>query len=266
MQKLLNLGCGHRYLTDWTNVDFVSHSEHVKAHNLLKGIPFVADTFDLVYHSHVLEHFSKLSGQAFMGECYRVLRKGGMIRLAVPDLEGIVREYLRNMENALLNEAAAQQKYEWSMLELYDQTVRNQSGGAIFSYWNSPLSAEQEAYVIQRSGAEYEQFKAQQGSKKEGNSLKNTLKKGYQSLKNTLLQFAPIRYWQIGKFRSSGEIHQWMYDRYSLAKLLQGIGFKDIKVCNAFESRFPNWEKHQWLDIENGVVRKPDSLFMEAVK
>ncbi len=70
---------------------------------------------------------------------------------------------------------------------------------------------------------------------------------------------------KIGKFRLGGEIHQWMYDRYSLSELLNKVGFVDIKVCSAFESEIPNWQNYQ-LETINGVVRKPDSLFIEAKK
>ncbi|MFN9648236.1 MAG: methyltransferase domain-containing protein, partial [Pseudanabaena sp.] len=57
--KLLNLGCGHRFHSAWTNIDFRSNNENVIAHNLLKGIPFPDQSFDVIYHSHVLEHFSR---------------------------------------------------------------------------------------------------------------------------------------------------------------------------------------------------------------
>jgi hypothetical protein len=48
-------------------------------------------------------------------------------------------------------------------------------------------------------------------------------------------------------------------------QLLRNIGFKDIHKCEAHESRIPDWPSFQ-LDISEGQVRKPDSLFMEATK
>ena len=76
---------------------------------------------------------------------------------------------------------------------------------------------------------------------------------------------AAFRNFQTGLFRSRGEVHQWMYDRYSLKRLLEQVGFKNVKVCTANESRIPGYEKYS-LDSENGVIRKPDSLYMEASK
>jgi hypothetical protein len=56
-----------------------------------------------------------------------------------------------------------------------------------------------------------------------------------------------------------------MYDRVSLKRLLEESGFTRIRVCSAFESRISGFASFG-LDVINGAVRKPDSLFMEAVK
>src|SRR5689334_18953207 len=85
----LNLGCGYHYSSapEWINVDFVATGGGVQPHNLLDGIPFPDNSFDLVYHSHVLEHFTKNDGECFIAECFRVIKPGGFIRVAIPDLE-----------------------------------------------------------------------------------------------------------------------------------------------------------------------------------
>lgn len=62
-----------------------------------------------------------------------------------------------------------------------------------------------------------------------------------------------------------GEVHKWMYDRYSITTLLSEIGFKDIKICDAFESEIHNRNVYQ-LDVIDKEIRKPDSLFVEAKK
>lgn len=122
----LNLGCGAKFHKDWTNVDFVSTGENVIGHNLLAGVPFEANRFDVVYHSHVLEHFPKDKAVEFIKECHRVLKKGGIIRVAIPDLEQIARNYLKYLEESLNKTPKAAEKYEWSLLEMYDQVVRNE--------------------------------------------------------------------------------------------------------------------------------------------
>jgi hypothetical protein len=68
-----------------------------------------------------------------------------------------------------------------------------------------------------------------------------------------------------GLFRQSGEIHCWMYDRFSLRRLFEDAGFSSVKVYSAFESSIPNFSLYQ-LDTVNNKVRKPDSLFIESIK
>jgi hypothetical protein len=57
----------------------------------------------------------------------------------------------------------------------------------------------------------------------------------------------------------------WMYDRYSLSKLLLACGFDDVSLKNPFESDIPNWDSYE-LDVKNGLAYDPTSLFMEARK
>lgn len=281
--KLVNLGCGQRYHKDWINIDFVSNSEDVIQHNLLDGIPINDNEVDLVYHSHVLEHFSKVQGVYFIKECYRVLKVNGIIRIAVPDLETIVKEYLNNLQLAMEGDVEAKHNYEWIKLELFDQMVRNESGGDMKNYLYQPI-VKNESYVFKRIGSEGEIIRESFFNKKVlVQDLKKNVKPKVSILKLFLRKvksvITKVRVWgtksslteqeskalKIGQFRLGGEIHQWMYDRYSLSELLKIVGFNDIKVCSAFESEIQNWESYQ-LDIINGEIRKPDSLFMEARK
>ena len=157
MSKLpyLNLGCGSHFDERWTNVDFVSNGNGVIAHNLLEGIPFPTNHFEVVYHSHVLEHFHKKDGEQFIRECNRVLKPGGIIRIAIPDLEKIIENYSKLLSALKTNpnDLYLQACYDWMMLEMYDQTVRNLSGGGMLEF----LSQEQiinEKFVIERCGHE----------------------------------------------------------------------------------------------------------------
>ena len=250
-QLYLNLGCGSHYKEGWTNVDFRSTGTGVIAHNLNNGIPFEDSSFDVVYHSHLLEHFPKKDAFKFIQECHRVLKDGGIIRVVVPDLEQIVRWYLKLLDESLGGDQEAQKRYDWIMLELFDQMVRNLTGGEMLKYWEiNPMPAE--SFVIERCGSEVlNVLKAIRG---------NGTKQGCnQSASNINAQ-------QVGDFRLSGEIHQWMYDRYSLSKLMEQAGFDDIRVCRANESVIPDFNSYL-LDINpDGSIRKPDSLFTEAKK
>lgn len=74
------------------------------------------------------------------------------------------------------------------------------------------------------------------------------------------------RAYKIGRFRLGGEIHQWLYDSYSLGRLLLLAGFKEIIVRDAYTSYIENWQAFN-LDTEpDGSVYKPDSGYIEAIK
>ena len=71
---------------------------------------------------------------------------------------------------------------------------------------------------------------------------------------------------RIGKFRLSGEVHQWMYDRLSLRRLLIQAGFSEPVVRAAGDSAIPGWSTYQLEVNTSGRVIKPDSIFVEACK
>ncbi|MFC1760085.1 methyltransferase type 11, partial [Candidatus Neomarinimicrobiota bacterium] len=67
----LNVGCGTQYHKDWVNIDIKSNDPAIISYNLLKGIPFPDEEFEILYHSHVLEHIPKEKSFDFMKECHR---------------------------------------------------------------------------------------------------------------------------------------------------------------------------------------------------
>jgi predicted SAM-dependent methyltransferase len=246
----LNLGCGACFHPDWVNVDFAPRDHNVIRHDLRRPLPFADANFEVVYHSHVLEHFSRAFAPVFLKECHRVLKPGGIVRVVVPDLETMIRLYLQNLEAALAGDKDAAQRYEWMIVELLDQMVRETNGGEVAKFWaQKPLPAKE--FVIQRAGHEVVRFLDAQSS---SNKPEKTSRRASPSAA------------QIANFREAGEIHKWMYDRYSLRVLLEKTGFTDCQTCVANESRIPNFNSYL-LDLnQDGSVRKPDSFFMEATK
>lgn len=233
----LNLGCGHRFHRDWVNIDIVARGRFVRQHDLRQPLPFADGSFSVVYHSHVLEHLTRDSGRAFLCECRRVLKSGGILRIAVPDLEMIARLYLENLDGALHGNRDAAQRYQWIVLELLDQMTREESGGQMGRYLKQePVPARD--FVLSRMGEQARRALQDRQSK-------------------------PARP-RSESFRESGEIHKWMYDRYSLGQLLTECGFVEAHACRADESGIPRFNEFHLDTDETGAARKPDSLFMEA--
>lgn len=268
--RRLNLGCGQRYHPDWVNVDFSSCPPHVQGADLRRGIPFSDSCFGVVYHSHVLEHFEREQAQYFLEECFRVLAPNGLLRVAVPDLEGIVRTYLDRLEKAADGDRGAEADYDWIMLEMYDQTVRTRSGGQMKDYLSQPRIPNPE-FVGARMGwlrDSSSQSKAPKAvSAPKPQKWRRFLRTEiYLERLKRLVLGGEYEILQEGRFRRGGEIHAWMYDRFSLARLLGSVGFVDIRQCSAQESLIPNWGSYRLDTVEDGSVRKPDSLFMECRK
>jgi SAM-dependent methyltransferase len=72
-------------------------------YNLEYGIPLPAACADYVYSSHFLEHLSKRHGARLLAEAFRVLRPGGSIRIAVPDLQQMIDSYQAGQKAAALD-------------------------------------------------------------------------------------------------------------------------------------------------------------------
>lgn len=75
------------------------------------------------------------------------------MRVVVPDLERIVREYILNLENGfgLMNEEIIS-KYNWNKIELFDQILRNRPGGEVVNVIKSKNFNKD--YAIKRNGDE----------------------------------------------------------------------------------------------------------------
>lgn len=247
----LNLGCGEHFSPDWTNVDLKGDDSQVIQHDLRKPLPFGDSSFSVVYHSHVLEHLSRPAGAAFVRECFRVLKGGGVLRVAVPDLERIARLYLESLDRAVAGDNFAAKRYEWIVLELIDQLAREQPGGEMLKYWRqNPMPAE--SFVFERMGHEarrvVERLRAKQNKVTERESSESPSDR------------------EAAEFRARGEVHKWMYDRFSLGELLKQTGFIDPRVRSATESAIPDFARFHLDAGPDDAVRKPDSLFMEALK
>ncbi len=276
--QYLNLGCGNRYHPDWINIDIFPSGPGVIAHDLSQGIPLLNDSCEVVYHSNLLEHIRCIDALPFMQECCRVLKPGGILRVAVPDLERICRLYLEMLETALDGDTNSACNYDWMMLEMYDQVVREQSGGGMVEYLRHGTC--NESFVYERIGEEGRNLvhilkqEAKTTTKQRWLSrlsnpagfLRSISSKFRDSFLYVCVGPKGLNAYRIGRFRLGGEVHQWMYDRYSLARLMIAAGFQDPVLQSPRQSLIPNWSDFNLDTMADGTVNKPDSMFLEAIK
>ena len=86
----LHIGAGGSILDSWLNVDIAPLDERIAYFDATVPFPFKMDSVDFIFSEHVIEHLD-LEGQINMlNESYRVLKPGGIIRIATPNLDKIL--------------------------------------------------------------------------------------------------------------------------------------------------------------------------------
>lgn len=84
-------------------------SRDIVIHDLTQPLPFSNSSFSAIYSSHTLEHLYHQDAKCLLTECHRVMKKGGIIRIVVPDLESIALEYIGRSRYAKDNNKFAQE-------------------------------------------------------------------------------------------------------------------------------------------------------------
>ena len=82
----LQIGTSKTPLPGWLNTDVTPELPEVSYLDATRPFPFADNTFDYIACEHMIEHVPYAGGTAMLRECLRVLKPGGKIRLATPDL------------------------------------------------------------------------------------------------------------------------------------------------------------------------------------
>ena len=88
----LHLGCGKRnFGPDWIHIDGANFP-HIVSNDITKLV-YKDNSVDLIYSSHTLEYFDRIEVLDVLKEWNRVLKPGGILRLAVPDFQSMINLY-----------------------------------------------------------------------------------------------------------------------------------------------------------------------------
>lgn len=87
----LHIGCGRVKLPGFVNIDRDGDPD-VRL-DVRDGLPFAPGSVQGIFSEHFIEHLDQGELLAFLRDCRRVLADGGVVRLATPDLDVLVREY-----------------------------------------------------------------------------------------------------------------------------------------------------------------------------
>lgn len=273
--KKLNFGCGTRFVDGWCNIDFSSYDERVRQVNLLGGFPFPDATFDLVYSSHVLEHFTPSEGAFLLRESRRVLRPGGVVRIVVPDLERACREYLHILE---ISDSDAQKEnyYRWILVELLDQLVRTRPRGEMGPFMDRVAKGgdgEFAEYVKSRTESALSVVHPPKSIKQRllrltPERVLSRLSARYLAWRlkaASLLVPASLRGMVINETKI-GERHRWMYDKYGLSLLMRECGFENVSFTDHAQSLIPEFVQDFLDHNPDGSPYKNGSIYCEATR
>lgn len=96
----IHLGCWKRNIPGFVHVDLCD-LPHIDYQHRIDQLPMFADACaDLIYTSHTFEYFDRQEAVAVLAEWRRVLKPGGLLRLAVPDFPALVQVYQQTGELA----------------------------------------------------------------------------------------------------------------------------------------------------------------------
>lgn len=112
----LNIGCGTSGIAGWYNIDnsptvLLSRlplgrqlfrtpdwPRDVRRIDVLRGLPFPDGSVSYIYSSHLLQGLTHDESLRLLKEGFRVLRPDGVVRVVVPDLELVVKDYLADRD------------------------------------------------------------------------------------------------------------------------------------------------------------------------
>jgi predicted SAM-dependent methyltransferase len=92
-KSLLNVGCGDRFFPSFINLDYNWIPGVDLCWDLSRPLPFPDNSLEGIFSEHCLEHLSLSQAHHLIGEFWRTLAPGHIVRIIVPDAELFIRTY-----------------------------------------------------------------------------------------------------------------------------------------------------------------------------
>lgn len=97
--RKINLGAGRWYFPKWENIDWKIPEyfmDYEMNFNEMKKLPFDDNSTEYVFSSHLFEHLTNDVCNHLFKECHRIIKKDGVFRIGVPDMELAIDAYKSN--------------------------------------------------------------------------------------------------------------------------------------------------------------------------
>jgi SAM-dependent methyltransferase len=142
--RKLDIGPNARVLPGWFGVDIEGPFQAGKYFmDATEPFPFPAEAFDFIRSEHMIEHIWHADGLRMLRECHRVLRPGGFIRIATPDLRilaGLYDEPLSDGQRAYISAVLKRFRKDYDGSEVGVAINQNFALGHAFIYDRDTLS------------------------------------------------------------------------------------------------------------------------------
>jgi len=221
-----------------------------------RPLPFAGNRFNAIYARRILEHLAPDEAHAFVKEARRLLAANGILRVSVPDTESLARDYLAAVERARTDpQPHIIEDVHAKRLVYMDQFVRRVPGGALARHIVSGRMSEESLRHALGDAL---------GTRDE--AVKSRMPPAAPAWRQRLKEAGRVllrRRW-VHETHARREAHLWIYDRFSLPRLLLDAGFTDIRVVGPDTSAIAGWQR--WtLDVsDSGAHPFEPSLIVEG--
>ena len=122
--RILNLGGGSNCIEGCLTVDIDPRADAYV--DITKPLPFADASVEAIFCEEVIEHVDIQLGRKLLSECWRILKPGGIIRLATPDLNWFAKRISESTTtcdeiNAIFYEHGHRYLYSQEALQFYCQ-------------------------------------------------------------------------------------------------------------------------------------------------
>jgi predicted SAM-dependent methyltransferase len=94
MKRKLEIGSGNSPQPGYEHLEINPDCPHIEYNCSCESIPVPDETFDEIAAFHVLEHVCWTKTDIVLREWFRILRRGGMLKIATPDLAHVINAYV----------------------------------------------------------------------------------------------------------------------------------------------------------------------------
>jgi predicted SAM-dependent methyltransferase len=239
-KRFYNLGAGNFHHQYWNNIDYstdwYSDSQQYPFINYnltdLKELPLPSESAELFYTSHTIEHVPDEAVLNVFGDCYRVLKKAGGIRIMCPDAKLMYDTLRRN------------DLYFWDFRFEHEDFKEKAENATVYDFFVREVATERCVY----SSLPNNQLKSDE--------IKELfLKYSYEEFLDILTK--PCKFDSI---KPGYHINWW--DENKIISFLKRSGFTSVYKSRYQQSIFPPLRNAKYFDKTFNNI----SLYIDAIK